>query len=178
MQSEQTNLYEQAFACWLDERRVPFVAIDQSRRFAHIDEGVKNFDFLLFPRSNCPVLIELKGRTFHGTSLAGLRGLDGWVPFEDVQALSYWQDRFRREKGDSRAFFVFAFVFEQIDVETDGRAVYDFANRRFFLTMVPLRRYQERMKPRSQRWQTVSVGADDFRDMIMPVEALVDREKR
>ena len=175
MQSEQANLYEQAFACWLSEQAVPFISIDQSKRFAPSDEGVKNFDFLLFPDSNHPVLVELKGRTFHGTSLTGLKGLDGWVPFEDVEALSHWKDCFQREKGDCRAVFVFVFVFEQIDVETDGRAVYDFAGQRFLMLAVSLDRYRADMKPRSEKWQTVSVAADDFRQIAMPVEEIIER---
>ncbi len=174
MQSEQANLYEQAFACWLTEHAVPFISIDQSKRFAPSDEGVKNFDFLLFPDSHLPVLVELKGRTFHGTSLEGLTGLDGWVPFEDVEALSHWQNCFRQEKGDCRAVFVFVFVFEQIDVETDGQAVYDFAGRRFLMLTAPLDRYRACMKPRSEKWQTVSVAAEDFRQIAIPVEDIIE----
>ena len=174
MQSEQPNRYEQAFACWLTEHHVPFIDIDQSKRFVLADEGVKNFDFLLFPESDCPVLVELKGRTFHGTSLAGLKGLDGWVPFEDVQALSHWQGVFRRDKGDCAAVFVFAFAFEQIDVETDGHAVYDFGGERFLLLAAGLPGYQKHMKPRSGKWQTVSVSADNFRRIAVPVTEIID----
>lgn len=174
MPSEQANLYELAFTSWLTEKRVPFIIIDQSKRFATIDEGVKNFDFLLFPDSDCPVLVEMKGRTFHGATLKGLTGLDGWVPFEDVQALAHWQDVFRREKGDCAAVFVFAFVFEQIDVETDGRPVYDFDDRRFLLLATPLEKYKAAMKPRSEKWQTVTVSAADFRRIAAPVKEIIE----
>ena len=174
MQSEQANIYELAFASWLTEHHVPFICIDQSKRFATIDEGVKNFDFLLFPDSDCPVLVEMKGRTFHGSSLVGLKGLDGWVPFEDVQALSHWEDVFRAEKGDCAAVFVFAFAFEQIDVETDGRPVYDFDDRRFLLLAAPLGKYKAAMKPRSEKWQTVTVAAADFRQIAVPVREIIE----
>lgn len=178
MQPEQANVYEQAFECWLTEQGVPFISIDQSKRFAALEDGVKNFDFLLFPDSDCPVLVELKGRTFHGSTLAGLKGLDGWVPFEDVEALGHWQAVFEAEKGDCRAVFVFVFAFEQIDVETDGRAVYDFGDRRFLMLAVGLDSYRELMKPRSGRWQTVSVGADDFRQIVVPVETIINHRGR
>lgn len=169
MQSEQANMYEQAFTAWLTEHHVPFIIIDQSKRFSLADEGVKNFDFLVFPDSDCPVLVEMKGRTFHGSTLAGLKGLDGWVPFEDIQALTHWQGVFEREKGDCEAVFVFAFVFEQIDVETDGHAVYDFDGRRYLLLATSLDDYKAAMKPRSEKWQTVTVSAADFRQITVPV---------
>jgi len=43
--------------------------------------------------------VEVKGRTFHGTSLSGLKGLDGWVTFEDVQGLSELAGAFAAQKN-------------------------------------------------------------------------------
>jgi len=86
MKSDQANLYEQAFECFLTENKIPFIWVDQSKRPEFFESSVKNFDFLLHPDSQSPILVELKGRTFKGDSLAGLKGLDGWATFEDVQA--------------------------------------------------------------------------------------------
>ena len=97
MQTEQANLYEQAFEGFLTENKIPFIWVDQSKRPEFCEPSIKNFDFLLYPDSESPVLIELKGRTFKGDSLAGLKGLDGWATFEDVQALSQWLAQFRRD---------------------------------------------------------------------------------
>ena len=169
MQSEQPNIYEQVFACWLSENRIPFQCVEQLKRFTGQEGDIKNFDFLVAGDTAFPVLVELKGRTFHGASLAGLKGLDGWVTLADVEALSYWQGFFQKEKPGARAFFVFVFAFEQIDVETDGQAVYDFENERFLLLAVPLERYRGCMKPRSPRWRTVSISAEDFRRDAVPV---------
>ncbi|MBC8378151.1 MAG: HYExAFE family protein [Planctomycetes bacterium] len=178
MQSEQPNIYEQVFACWLSENRIPFQSVEQLKRFTDQQADIKNFDFLIAGDTAFPVLVELKGRTFHGASLAGLKGLDGWVTLEDVEALSYWQSFFQREKPGSRAFFVFVFRLEQIDVETDGQAVYDFENDRFLLLSVPLERYRACMKQRSPKWQTVTVSAEDFRRYAMPVrDVFFDTEK-
>ena len=131
MQPEQANLYEQAFECYLSENKLPFIWIDQSTRREFQSGPVKNFDFLVNPDSDASILVELKGRTFKGTSLAGLKGLDGWTTFEDVQALSQWLAFFRKDKPAARAIFVFAFRFENIDVETDGWDVYDYSGERF-----------------------------------------------
>ena len=173
MQSEQPNIYEQVFACWLTENHIPFVDVDQSKRFSHPQQDIKNFDVLIRPDSDSPLLVEVKGRTFHGSSLAGLKALDGWVTFEDVQSLSYWRDCFQSQKPDTQAIFVFVFCLEQIDIETDGHPVYDFDNRRFLLLAVPLEHYRACMKQRSPRWQTVTVSAEDFRQYAVPIKEIL-----
>ena len=169
---DQTNPYEQAFESFLTESKIPFVWVDQSTRPEFFNGSVKNFDFLLYPDSQYPVLVELKGRTFKGDSLAGLKGLDGWATFEDVQAISQWLARFRGTYPAAQAFFVFAFRFSNIDVETDGRAVYDFCGRRFLFLAIPLDEYAAAMKVRSPKWQTVTLSAEDFRQAAKPVGEL------
>ena len=72
MQTTETNVYEQAFECFLTENKLPFVWIDQSKCLEFQDGPVKNFDFLIRPESDAPLLIELKGGTFKQSSLAGL----------------------------------------------------------------------------------------------------------
>jgi hypothetical protein len=192
MQSEQPNIYEQVFACWLAENHIPFAPVDQTKRFRAWNKSaaaqaarmsfprrressdmIKNFDFLIRPDSPSPLLAEVKGRTFHGTSLAGLKGLDGWVTFEDVAALSYWLDCFQKDKPRATAVFVFIFRLEKVDVELDGLAAYHFDHERFLLLAIPLEQYRECMKPRSPKWQTVTAPADDFRRWAAPAEKLI-----
>ena len=120
MQPDQANLYEQAFECFLAENKLPFIWIDPSKRPEFHSGPVKNSDFLIRPDTDAPLLIELKGRTFKGSSLAGLKGLDSWATFEDVQSLSHWLGQFQKETPAATAFFVFAFRFANIDIETDS----------------------------------------------------------
>lgn len=173
MLTNQSNPYEQAFESYLAENKIPFVWVDQSSRPEFSDSSVKNFDFLLHPDSQHPLLIELKGRTFKGSSLAGLKGLDGWVTFEDVQALTQWLRRFRADYSAAMAFFVFGFRFENIDVETDGWDVYDCAGRRYLFLAVPLDKYAGTMKVRSPKWQTVTLPAENFRQAVVPLNKVI-----
>ena len=172
MQTEQANLYEQAFECFLTENKLPFIWIDQSKCLEYSDGPVKNFDFLVNPESDSPILIELKGRTFKGTSLAGLKGLDGWATFEDVQSLSHWWTQFRKQTS-AAAFFVFAFRFANIDIETDGWDVYDYSGEQFLFMAIPLQKYADTMKIRSPKWQTVNLFMENFRKQAIPIEELL-----
>ena len=125
------------------------------------------------PDTDSPLLVELKGRTFKGTSLSGFRGLDGWTTFEDVRSLQYWLGQFRKDSPTAQAVFVFAFRFANIDIETDGWGVYDYSGERFLFLVIPLQKYAESMKVRSPKWQTVMMNAKDFRQWALPIEEVL-----
>ena len=177
MQTDRPNLYEQAFECFLTENKLPFIWIDQSKCLELNDGPVKNFDFLIYPESKSSVLAEFKGRTFKGTSLAGIKGLDGWVTFEDIQFLSHWLDQFQKEAPTGQAVFVFAFRFANIDIETDGWDVYDYSDERFLFLAIPLLKYADTMKIRSPKWQTVVLPAEYFRQHAVPVSDILSSER-
>lgn len=174
MQTAQTNHYEAAFADWLAERRIPYVPISQMRRLETADGQIKSFDFLLWPRSPHPALAEVKGRTFRGVSLAGLRGLDCWITDEDIGALQRWQELFRPEHPGCRGVFVFIFQLEHVDVDTDGLELFTADGRRYVFFAVEADLYRSRSKRRSPRWRTVTLAAEDFRRIAVPMDRFVE----
>lgn len=176
MHSLSINLYEQAFESRLREQKIAFESVVQTQRVESGGESVKNFDFVLQPASDRPILVELKGRTFHGRSLAGLKGLDAWVTFEDVEALSYWLDAARQKTPGASAVIVFVYRLEQIDVESDGWPLYDFGGERFLMLFIELEHYRKAMKCRSPKWQTVNVTAGDFRNYAKPIDFIFATE--
>jgi hypothetical protein len=175
MKPSQANHYEAAFAQWLDERRIPYVPINQTKRLTAGDEEIKSFDFLLWPGSAHPVAAEVKGRTFGGTSLAGLRGLDCWTTAEDIEALLRWQGLFRQEHPGGRGVFVFAFQLKQVDVDTDGMDLFVYDGRRYVFFAAEADLYQRYSKRRSPQWRTVTLGAEDFRRIAVPLERFVEQ---
>ena len=113
MRDGSGNRYERAFENWLLDHGVPYVRSDEHRRLGSARKSVKNFDFLLFPRADRKVIVEVKGRTFAGTTLVGLAGFDCWVTMDDIESLQVW----RRALGDDHeAVFVFAYRVAQADV--------------------------------------------------------------
>ncbi len=154
------NHYERAFENWLTDNCIEYVAVDEHKRatFGHTD--IKSFDFLLYPPGGQIVIAEVKGRTFRGTSLANLAGLECWVTAEDVDGLTKWQQIFGE---DYRAVFVFAYRIENIDVDFNGRDVFEFDSNRYLFFCIKLDDYRRFMKRRSPKWQTVTLPADKFR---------------
>ena len=175
MQTERGNRDEQGFESWLGGQRIPFRLVDQTGKGQAGRVTIKSFDFLIAPDSNSPVLVELKGRTFEGTNLIGLKGLDGWVTYEDVQALSYWHDEFVKDKPDAKAVFVFMFRFANVDVETDGWDIYEAGDDQYLLLAMPVSRYKECMKSRSPKWKTVAMAAEDFRKHAKPAMEMLKK---
>ena len=133
------NEYEQAFESWLVDNRVQYIAVDQHKRRIFSRSRVKSFDFLLYRPGAGPIIAEVKGRLFKGASLANSTGLECWVTMDDVRGLIRWEQVF---DDSSEAAFIFAYKFENIDVETDGREIYDCDENKYIFYAVGLDDYR------------------------------------
>jgi hypothetical protein len=160
MKDSSPNHYERAFENWLIDNRIPYEAVDEHKRAAFGPAGVKSFDFLLHPRQRETIIAEVKGRTFKGTSLAKLARLECWVTAEDVDGLVKWQAALG---AGHQAVFVFAYRIENIDVDSDGREVFEFGVDRYVFLCIRLDDYRKFMKRRSPKWKTVTLPAEKFR---------------
>jgi len=175
---EGINHYEEAFEAWLADNGVEYVAVDQQKRAVLKRNRVKSFDYLVYPPlrgdffdfrrdegADLPsvVAVELKGRRFGGSSLVSMSGLQCWVSVEDVQGLVRWEERFDRPRGGAKAAFVFAYELVLPCVETDGREVFEYDGRTYMFRAIDIEDYVANMKPRSERWRTVMLGAAAFR---------------
>jgi hypothetical protein len=170
MKDSFPNHYERAFENWLIDNRVRYIAVDEHKRAAFGHLKIKSFDFLLYPGNQQIVIAEVKGRLFKGTSFAKLTGFECWVTTEDVNGLTKWQEVFG---PGHQAIFVFAYKVENIDVDFDGRAVYDYDANRYMFFTVKLDDYRRFMKRRSPKWQTVTLPADKFRQCAVQMQELL-----
>lgn len=164
------NHYERAFENWLGDNRIEYVPIDEHKRSALARRKVKSFDFLVYPRSGGKIIAEVKGRKFHGTTLAKLAGLECWVTAEDVDGLAGWQEVFG---AGHQAMFVFAYSIENVDVDFDGRDVFEFEDNTYLFFCIRLGDYRLHMKRRSPKWQTVTLPADKFRRCAVSIAELL-----
>lgn len=160
MRDYSPNHYERAFESWLLDRSVEYVKADEHKRPGPSHKSVKNFDFLLYPRPGRRVIVEVKGRTFKGASVAGLTGFECWVTADDIESLQVW----RRALGlDHEAVFVFAYRVAKADVDFDGHEVLLLGPDRYLFFCVRLDDYCRHMKRRSPKWHTMTLPAESFR---------------
>ena len=90
--ANRSNHYEAAFEGFIRSLRVPCVAIDEAKRAIFGDEGLKNPDFLLYPRFGTNLVVEVKGK--RGKNRRGRRDWENWVTTDDLDALVRWQAMF------------------------------------------------------------------------------------
>ena len=150
-----------------------YVAVAPHNRRVFARSKIKSFDFLLYPAGSREIITEVKGRKFRGTNLSGLRGMESWVTMDDVRGLIRWEQIFvsafaGRNRG-CEAALIFAYRFENVDVETDGGQVYGFADRQYAFYAVRLDDYRKFMTVRSPKWQTVTLPAAKFRKLAIPL---------
>ncbi len=170
MREASVNHYERAFEHWLIDGQMEYVRADEHKRIGAAGQSVKNFDFLLYARSGKRIITEVKGRTFRGTSLVGMTGLECWVTRDDVEGLLRWQEVL----GDNQeAVFVFAYRLAQVDVDLDGREAFSFGPDRYVFFCVRADDYARAMKRRSPKWRTVTLPAEAFRQYARELASLL-----
>ena len=170
MKNFSLNHYERAFGNWLIDNHIQYIAVDEQKRAAFGRSKIKSFDYLLYPRNQQVIIAEVKGRKFGGTSFAKLTGFECWVTMDDVAGLTRWREIFG---PGHTAVFVFAYKIENIDVDFDGREVYDFDANRYVFFCVKLDDYCLFMTVRSPKWQTVTLSADGFRQCAVQMQKLL-----
>ncbi len=170
MRDLSPNHYERAFENWLFDHHVEYVRADEHKRPGSSGRSVKNFDFLLSPRPDRKVIVEVKGRTFLGTTVTELTGFECWVTRDDIESLLVW----RRALGtDHEAVFVFAYRVAQVDVDFDGYDALTCGPDRYLFFCIPLDDYCRHMKRRSPKWRTMTLPAESFRQCAVSLSAFV-----
>ena len=166
MKNFHLNHYEKAFGNWLIDNHIWYIAVDEQKRAAFGRSKIKSFDYLLYPPGQQIIVAEVKGRKFKGTSLAKLAGLECWVTADDIAGLSKWQEVFG---STHTAAFIFAYKIENVDVDLDGRDVFEFAASRYLFFCIRLDDYRLYMKRRSPKWRTVTLPAEKFRECAVEI---------
>ncbi len=160
MQDSFPNHYERAFQNWLIDHGIDHIALNSQKEIALSRTGIKSFDFLLQLEGGRKIIAEVKGRTFRGVTLEKLASMECWVTADDIDGLTKWMEIFGPEH---RAVFVFTYKIENIDVDFDGKEVFDFDSNRYVFFCIRLEDYRKFMVRRSPKWRTVTLPADKFR---------------
>lgn len=162
---DRDNPYEAAFESYLQQQRLAYVGVDESRRAA-LDETLKILDFLVFTPS-ARLCIDIKGRRFPGGPPDHPRRVwESWSFREDVDGLDRWA---RLAGEDYRGLLVFAYLLHpDIPLPDDTPDLHLFRSRRYLFRAVDVEDYRQHMRIRSPRWGTVSVPTAIFRTLVRP----------
>ncbi len=160
--------YEAAFEDYLRGRAVPYVPVDEARRMIFAGDKMKSFDFLVYPGGQRHWLVDVKGRQFpYLTRRGGKRYWENWVSQGDIDSMLEWQTVFGEE---FEARFVFAYVLEGPPDRWPPARPHAFEGNEYAFFAVTLADYQRHCRRRSAKWDTVSIGAETFRQIVHAVE--------
>jgi hypothetical protein len=157
--------YESAFEDFLRRKGLPSIAVDEAKKALFAGAKLKSFDFVVYRPQGSNLLVDVKGRKCPPGGRSS--SLQNWVTREDIDDLRQWQDIF----GDGfRAIFLFLYAWEGRVEEAPFKDLFAYEERWYSPLALSVADYREYMKPRSEKWGTVSLPAGDFRRLAKPFE--------
>ena len=170
MQESFPNHYERAFENWLIDNQVRYISLDKHNALKLEHSGIKTFDFFLHLPNDKKVIAEVKGRKFKGVSLENMASLECWVTTDDIDGLLKWREILG---SDHQIIFVFCYKIDNIDVDFDGKDVFEFESNRYVFFGINFDDYRRFMKQRSPKWRTVTLPAGKFRQCVFQLSDLL-----
>jgi hypothetical protein len=156
---KRDNHYEAAFEGLLQQRALPYVAVDEAHRAAFAHMELKSFDFIVYLPHQRNLLVDIKGRKAKPGKRDWL--FDPWISREDIAALTTWQEIFGHSFA---ATFVFAFWLSDFN-HLDMFEPFQFREHYYRFYAVYLDDYRPYMKTRSPKWETLTIPRKVFREL-------------
>jgi hypothetical protein len=171
---DRGNHYEAAFEAYLQQHRLCYVAVDETRRAMLGDLRVKNLDFIVHGEDGSRVLVDVKGRRFpSGPAERPRRVWESWSTRDDVLGLEQWEQLFG---PGYQGVLVFVYhLLPSVTLPDDTEDLWCWRGRRYLLRGVPADDYRLHMRVRSPKWQTVSLPGAVFRELAQPFRAFIQR---
>jgi hypothetical protein len=161
------NHYEAAFEAFLRDRRIPYVAVDESRRSLLDDHSIKSPDFLVTPAGgDVSWLVDVKGRRFP-SGKTNKQYWKNWSTGDELRSLAQWTKLFGRNFAGA---LVFAFNVVGDRAPLPAERLFEHRGALYGFVAVRLEQYLGFARPISPRWDTVSMPAARFRQLADPAD--------
>ncbi|MCE9526172.1 MAG: HYExAFE family protein [Planctomycetales bacterium] len=165
--AKRDNHYEAAFEAWLRSRKIPYLAVDETKRSLAEGRSLKNLDFVVSPPAlSHSWLVDVKGRRFP----TGKSYWKNWVTAEELQSLASWERLFG-ERFSGLLVFAYNVVGDHAPLPADE--LFAFRGGLYGFVGIRLDHYASWAKTLSPRWGTVSVPTDKFRSLAQGVDEML-----
>lgn len=168
----RSNHYDVAFEAYLRSVRIPYVAVDESRRTLLAEASLKSLDFIVYAAGRENLLVDVKGRRFPTAGPASGHCWENWATRDDLVSMLQWQQVFG---GGFRSVLVFAYDIAAERYRQRHEALFPFREREYAFYGVWADDYAARMVRRSAQWETVTLPAAEFRRLRRPLDELLGR---
>jgi hypothetical protein len=155
--------YEAAFEELLRARGTPYVAVDEAKKALFVSAKLKSFDFVVYAKDKANLLVDVKGRQCRTNSAR--RSLQTWATEEDIDDLGQWERVFG---AGFHGLIVFNYWIDPPIAPEPG--MFAWKDNWYWMFGVELSEYRNHMRRRSEKWKTVSLRMEDFRQLARPIE--------
>lgn len=166
----RSNHYDAAFEAWLRQHRLPYVAVDETRRALLAQQSIKSPDFLVHSPQLGPIVVDVKGRK--QWSGAQHRRWENWATQDDLTSLAAWEQIFGSQ---FQGLLVFAYELSIHDVP-DQPVMLEFRGRQYSFHGVWAAQYRQAMRERSAKWDTVWLPSEQYRTLRFPLTQFLIEE--
>ncbi len=181
--TKRDNHYEAAFEAYLRWRKIPYVAVDETRRSLTsgavnnlaVDsqkQSLKSLDFIVSPNSATGArrgswLVDVKGRRF--PSGASKQYWKNWSTADELRSLAHWESLFA---GKFQSLLVFAYNVVGDKAPLPAEQLFEFRGGLYGFLGIRLDHYAGWSRVLSPRWQTVTIPTARFRALARPTDEL------
>jgi hypothetical protein len=166
--------YETAFEDLLKNRKILYIAINESKRPTIPDKSIKNksiknFDFIIFSK-NGKYLVDVKGKSFPYRRGRRLLYWENWVSEGDLEGLNLWQEKF----GENfRSIIVYLYLIKnEKDIEK-FKNTHHYKNKTYGIVGISLEDFLKNRRPRSRKWRAFYVPREKFENLVKPIEYFI-----
>lgn len=159
--------YEAAFEDYLRSQGIAYIPVDEQKKAIFAGARVKSFDFLVYRRQGETWLVDVKGRKFPYDTPSHKRYWENWLTTDDLEGLKQWQDVFGQ---GFTAMLVFAYFLQGPIEKQPTSLVHPFRGEYYAFLAISAADYARHARPRSAKWQTVTVPAKIFRELAKPIQ--------
>lgn len=183
--TKRDNHYEAAFEAYLRARRIPYVAVDETRRSLgtatnaaadssereDAEQSLKSLDFIVSPRAagEQPTgswLVDVKGRRF---PTAGKQYWRNWSTADELRSLAHWETLFA---GQFQGLLVFAYNVVGDQAPLPAEELFEFRGGLYGFLGIRLDHYASWSRTLSPKWQTVHIPTAKFRALARSTDEL------
>ena len=161
------NHYEAAFEAFLRARKIPYVAVDESRRSLVAERSLKSLDFIVSPAASpSSWLVDVKGRRFPSGSRKQ-QYWKNWSTGDELRSLAQWEQIFGPNFSGA---LIFAFNVVGDRSPLPAEQMFEYQDGLYGFVVVRLGHYVGWARRISPRWDTVAMPASRFRELAEPAD--------
>jgi hypothetical protein len=169
--ANRANHYDAAFEEYLRLHRVPYVAVDETRRSLLLEVSLKSPDYIVSPPVCDNWLVDIKGRKFPSGGEQS-HTWENWATHDDIDSMLRWQEVFG---AGFKAMLVFAY--HVLDArwlcQFDPPSRFEYRDENYAFYGVWVEDYQGQMAERSRQWDTVSLRKRAYEELRFPLGRVI-----